>query len=660
MSTARFLAMLHPEDPAPDSTDLNPERTTPPTPPTAEARILRFGRFEADLDAGLLSRDGTPVKLQPQPFKVLALLARRAGQVVTRDEIRLEVWGEDTFVNFDQGLAYCLNQIRGALGEQAQAHQYIQTLPRRGYRFIAPVSAVLREPADDVAAETPSPHVATAPRPRRRRALLTASAVGAVLAALAVVRSLPTPASGNARTLMAVLPFEDLGAEASADHLGDGMTEEMITEIGRLSPDRLGVISRGSAMRYKDARPDLGVLGRDLGVSHVLEGTVRSEGGRVRVTARLVRVADRAQIWARTYDRELKDVLALQARVADDVARSVQGTLTGETVRAQPRPVDPEVYRLLAQARYFWHLRTVAGFRKALSLYEEASRRDPSSAAAFAGIAQSWIGLANTRGVWPPDAYKAGRDAVLHALSLDPELGEAHAMRAALDAIDGYDWVAAEQGYRRALELNPSDAVAHQWYSHILCIQGRQEEAVQQARLAYASDPASPNVANNLAGMLLISGHPTEALAQAEVAIEMQPDYARAHLIRGEALLMLGHAGDALAAFEKAASLNVEDRPRISIFRARALAAAGRPEEGRRLLEALMANAAWREGRYDFYDRAAVLGQVGRPDDAFAALRQAIDAREGGVRFIMHDPALDRLQGDPRLEEIARLLRLRS
>jgi TolB-like protein/DNA-binding winged helix-turn-helix (wHTH) protein/Tfp pilus assembly protein PilF len=647
--------MLHP-DPAPEPNDLPADRPTHEPPPAARApRLLRFGRFEADLDAGLLSRDGTPVKLQPQPFKVLALLARRAGQVVTREEIRLEVWGQDTFVNFDQGLAYCLNQIRGALGEQAQAHQYIQTLPRRGYRFIAPVTAVSRD------AVVPPPPAAAEPRPPRRRVLLTASAVAAVLAALVVVRSLPTPASGNARTLMLVLPFEDLGAAAAADHLGDGMTEEMITEIGRISPERIGVISRASAMRYKEARPDLEVLGRELGISHVLEGTVRSEGGRVRVTARLVRAADRAQIWARTYDREIRDVLALQARVADDVARSVQGTLTaGEVVRRAPRPLDPEVYRLLVQARYFWHQRTAAGYRKALALFEEASRRDPASAAAFAGIAQSWIGLAGTRGISPPDAYRRGREAVLRALELDPDLGEAHAMSAALDAIDGYDWATAERGYRRALELNPSDAVAHQWYSLLLCIQGRQEESIEQARRAYASDPASPVMANNLAGMLLVAGHPAEALAQAETALELQPDYARGHLIRGEALLMLGRADEALVAFDRAAAINAEDRPRVTIFRARALAATGRPEEGRRALEALMANDAWREGRYDFYDRAAVLGQVGRSDDAFEALRRAIEARESGVRFVMHDPAMDRLVGDPRIEEIARRLRLRG
>ena len=647
-------------DSASDPIELAPDHLTlEPLPAAGEPRLLRFGRFEADLDAGLLSRDGTPVKLQPQPFKVLVLLARRAGQVVTRDEIRLEVWGQDTFVNFDQGLAYCLNQIRGALGEQAQAHQYIQTLPRRGYRFIAPVTAVARD-AGPVREADPQP-VPAAPRPRRRRALLTVSAVVAVLAALVAVRSLPTPASGNARTLMVVLPFEDLGEAAAADHLGDGMTEEMITEIGRISPERIGVISRGSAMRYKEARPDLEALGRELGVSHVLEGTVRSDGGRVRVTARLVRVADRAQIWARTYDREIKDVLALQARVADDVARSVQGTLSeGEVVRRPPRPVDPEVYRLLVQARHFWHQRTAAGFRKALALYEDASRRDPTSAAAFAGIAQSWIGLAGTRGVAPPEAYRRGREAVLHALELDPELSEAHAMRAALDAIDGYDWAAAERGYRRALELNPSDAIAHQWYSLMLCIQGRQEESIEEARRAYASDPASPVMANNLAGMLLVAGHPAEALAQAEVALELQPGYARGHLIRGEALLMQGRAEEALAAFDRAAAINAEDRPRVTIFRARALAAAGRPEEARRSLDALMANDAWREGRYDFYDRAAVLGQVGRADDAFEALRRAIEAREGGVRFVMHDPAMDRLVGDPRIEEIARRLRLKG
>ena len=208
MSTERFPGMLD-SDPTPDPTDLTPEPTPPSMPPTAEARALRFGRFEADLETGLLTRDGTPVRFQPQPFKVLVLLARRAGQVVTRDEIRLEVWGEDTFVNFDQGLAYCLNQIRGALGEQAQAHRYVQTLPRRGYRFIAPVTVVPRgsredasgRAADDARGATPAP----SPRPAR------ASAVAAVLLALVTVRSLPTPASGDARTLIVVLPFEELG-----------------------------------------------------------------------------------------------------------------------------------------------------------------------------------------------------------------------------------------------------------------------------------------------------------------------------------------------------------------------------------------------------------------------------------------------------------------
>ena len=353
-------------------------------------------------------------------------------------------------------------------------------------------------------------------------------------------------------------------------------------------------------------------------------------------------------------------MLSLQARVADDVARSVQGTLTaGGAVRPPPRPVDPEVYRLLVQARHFWHLRTEDGFRKALALYR--GRRAPRPSSAAASRASRSRGWGSPTGTASRRRRRTGtaREAVLHALELDPSWARP-TPSARRSTRRQNDWAAAEQRYRRALELNPNDAVAHHWYSLMLCIQGRQQESIDEARKAYASDPASPVMANNLAGMLLVSGRPAEALSQSEIAIELQPDHARGHLIRGEALLMQGRAAEALAAFERAAALQPEDRPRTSIFRARALAAAGRPQEGERLLNALISNDEWREGRYDFYDRAAVLGQIGRHDDAFEALRKAIEARESGVRFVLYDPAMDRLQGDPRLNEIARRLRLKG
>lgn len=620
-----------------------------PDPIQETPTVARFGRFEADLRHGTLVREGTLVKLQPQPFKVLALLLRRAGEVVTRDEIRLEVWGEDTFVNFDQGLAYCLNQIRGALGEQAQAAQYVQTLPRRGYRFLAPVSWV-------GGAVTP-PVPLREDRPLPKRGLAAAIALAA-LAAIVAVRAGPTPAAGQARALVAVLPFEELGPETSAQRLGDGMTEEMITEIGRIVPERVGVIARTSAMRYKDARPDLERLRDELGVDHVLEGTVQRSGDRVRVTARLVRVADRAQMWARTYDHDVRDVLALQARVATDVARSVQGTLAADA-RPLPAPVDPEVYRLLAQARYFTHQRSRDGYEKALAAYREASQRAPSSAPARAGIAQSFLGLAAYGAVPGPEAYRQAREAVQRALELDPSLAEAYAVSGAIEAVDTNDWAAAERAYRHALALNPSDPVAHHWYSLLLCIRGRASEAVAEARLAYALDPVSSIVSNHLAVMLVINGRPAEALAQSDVTIALDPDAARGHVLRGESLLDLGRPSEAVAPLQRARAL-APDATRSALFLARAYAETGRGPESRAILDALAARARDPKAELDHSERAAILEAAGFRDAAFAELERSFEDREGGIRFVLLDPAFRGMHGDPRLDALTRRLKLTS
>jgi TolB-like protein/DNA-binding winged helix-turn-helix (wHTH) protein/Flp pilus assembly protein TadD len=629
-----------PADPAVADPEQSPE----------PASVARFGRFEADLERGTLSREGAQVKVQPQPFKVLALLLRRAGDVVTRDEIRLEVWGEDTFVNFDQGLAYCLNQIRGALGEQAQAAQYIQTLPRRGYRFVAPVTWAPAPAALPAAAP-----VESRPLPKRG---LAAAALLAALAAIVAVRSAPTPAAGQARTLIAVLPFEELGPATSGEHLGDGMTEEMITEIGRIVPERLGVIARTSAMRYKDARPDLERLRSELGVDHVLEGTVQRVGERVRVTARLVRVSDRAQIWAHTYDHDVRDVLMLQARVASDVARSVQGTLAADA-RPSPAPLDPEVYRLLTQARHFWHQRTREGYEQALAAYRDASQRDPSSAAARAGIAQSFLGLAQLGRVPGPEAHRQAREAVKRALELDPSLAEAYAVTGAIEAVDTNDWAAAERAYRRALALNPSDPEAHHWYSLLLCIRGRSAEAVSEARLAYALDPVSSIVSNHLAIMLVINGRPDEALAQSDVTIALDPAQARGYVLRGESLLDLGRPAEAVAPLLRARELFPEGIG-ARLFLARAYAKTGRHAESRAVVDAMVAGARDPKAEFAHVERAAMLEAAGFRDEAFAELDRSFEEREGGIRFVLLDPAFKGMHGDPRLDALTRRLKLTS
>jgi serine/threonine-protein kinase len=318
------------------------------------------------------------------------------------------------------------------------------------------------------------------------------------------------------------------------------------------------------------------------------------------------------------------------------------------------------VYRLLVQARFITHQRTREGYERALALYREAARREPTSASAHAGIAQSLLGVAGTGAMPGPEAYAQARDSVRRALELDPKLAEAYAVSGAIEAVDSNDWSAAEAFYRRALELNPSDPVAHHWLSLLLCIRGRSAEAVSEARLAYAADPVSSIVSNNLAIMLIIAGRPAEALAQSEVTIALDPEVQRGYVLRGESLLDLKRPAEAIAPLLRARELRRDQGTRAGLFLAQAYARTGRESEARALLDSLAKIARDPAEDLDHYERATVLEGAGFRDEAFALLEKSFALREGGVRFVLLDPAFNGMHGDPRLASLTRRLRLTS
>src|SRR2546430_3356384 len=347
---------------------------------SCEPSLLRFGVFELDPTSGELRKAGVEINLPPQPAKVLVLLATRAGQLITREELRQQIWGKETFVDFEHGLNSCIKQIRAALDDHPEAPRYIETRPRRGYRFIAPV----REVPAPVATGAPSEGLPTTPQHLgARRFGIAAVGVVAILiatgsfAGLAFPRHAVLPAD---KIMLAVLPFENLTGDTRQEYLSDGLTEEMITQLGRMHPERLGVIARTSAMQYKKTQKGMDQIGRELGVAYVLEGSLRRTGDHVRVSAQLIQVRDQTHLWAESYERDLRDILVLQSDVAQAIAREIDLKLTPQQQAriARARPIDPRVYELYSKGRYFWNKRSEEGYRRAIQYFQQAIARDRS------------------------------------------------------------------------------------------------------------------------------------------------------------------------------------------------------------------------------------------------------------------------------------------
>ena len=465
-------------------------------------QMIRFGPFALDPHTGELRRDGEIVPLAPQPFRLLLTLASRPGELVTREDLRKSVWGEETFVDFDRGLNFCILQVRTALGDDAKNPQYIETLPKRGYRFLA-------RPAPDRA------------RPNTRRTAIVV-AIAALVVVLVAAWQRRQPAPMTDRATIAVLPFQNLSGPAGA-HFTDGMTDELTTHLGRLQPKRLRVIARTSIVRYRDTKKSVREIADELHARYVVEGTVRREGDRVRITAQLIDASDQTQVWTEAFDRSGTGVLAIQEDVAARIAHALRVELLDETRLSSTSPAAHEAYLrgcALAQKR---------DAEGAVRELREAVRIDPQFVLARIALAEAVHGLAMRERIPSAQAADEIRAQSEAALRLAPSFAQSHAITAMLKFWYEWDWDAADESYRRAIALNPNEPGALHDHGWLLITRGEGDEGIAQIRRAQELDPVSPRANVHVAWAYIYTRRNADAIREARRALELSPGFEEAY-----------------------------------------------------------------------------------------------------------------------------------
>ena len=630
---------------------------------------LRFGVFELDLRAGELRKHDLRVRLQEQPVQLLAMLLEHPGEVVTREELQKKLWPADTFVDFDHGLNRAISKIREALGDSAESPRFVETVARRGYRFLAEVKVVDTVPVHSTELVT-QPHPTAEVRRRRdlagkfamlKHRLRSLAWQISVFGLLVLMASLATGKlhfwkrpSPLIRSL-AVLPMESLSSDASQDYFADGMTDELISDLGQISA--LRVISRTSAMTYKHARKPLPQIARELNVDAVVEGTVLRSGDEVRITAQLIEASADKHLWSQSYEGELRDTLALQNRVARAIADQIRINLNPQEQAAlkNVRVVNPEAYESYLKGRYFWNKRTADGLKVALTYFNQAIDEDPKYPQAYSGLADTYALL----GDWqyavmtPKEALPKAKAAASKALELDSALGEAHSSLAfSLDAFD-WDFDSAEKEFRRAIELNPGYATAHHWYAWHLSVLGRFEEAIAEMRKAEILDPLSLIINADLAELLVVAHFYDESIRQSRRTIEMDPNFALAHHQLAQAYLQKHMNDEAVAELQKAVQLS-GDSPTCIASLARAYAASGNRSEAVKLLSELKKHS--NPGYSDASEIAVIYAALGDSDQAMNWLEKSYEKRFNPS--VLLRPGFDPLRSDPRFEDLVRRIGL--
>lgn len=639
--------------------------------PFAVSVPIRFGDdFEFDPRSQRLSRGGRVLKLERIPTEILVLLIENNGELVTRDQIIQRVWGEGVFLDTDNSINGAIRKIRQVLKDDSENPRFIQTVTGRGYRFIAAVVQPAPPERDDVsedhtAASDSSPDAAPEPRPSRKVApwrwasligiaVLLIAALGAYLYSLRS-RAVQAP---PVRSMLAVLPFENLTGDPDQDYFSDGLTEEMISQLGNLDPSHLGVIARTSVMHYKHSDEPLDRIGRELGVQYALEGSVRRDSNRVRVTAQLIQIKDQSHIWARQYDRDLSNLLALQAEIAEEIAAQIQLTL-GDHHRVDASrqsslgPQAYEAYDLYLKGRFFWNKRTVQGLQQANEYFQQAIAKDPGYSRAYTGLADSYTLLGGYSTTPPTEFMPKARAAALKALELDPELAEAHTSLALITENFDYDWETAEKEYRRAIELNPNYATAHHWYAEFLSLQGRFPEALAESERARELDPLSLIIAADHGVILFYARQYDASIAQFRAVKEMEPAFPRGGMVVAPYIEKKQFA-DALAELKEWDARGESEW--TWAWRAFVYGRSGQRAQARQALAKVQ----------QYYDHGhhspdpmlwALIG-VGDRDQAFAWFEKAYADHSNVLTSLKVNPGFDGLRTDPRFQNLMRRVRL--
>jgi TolB-like protein/DNA-binding winged helix-turn-helix (wHTH) protein/tetratricopeptide (TPR) repeat protein len=625
---------------------------------------MRFGVFDLDLQTGELRKSGVLLHLPPQPFKVLALLVSRPAELVRREEIRDEIWGTETFVDFEHGLNFAIKKIWDTLGDDSETPRFIETLPRRGYRFIAPVettwaNGARQEVGTGLALPGGTPQVA--PLQKRWIVALTVSVLLGLVVALVALnvaglrnRLLEATPLRSAMThpridSIAVLPLGNLSQDPEQEYFADGMTEELITNLGKISA--LRVISRTSVMRYKGTKRSLPEIARELNVDAIVEGTVQRSGNRVRITVNLLHAPTDRHLWAESYERDLHDVLVLQGEVARSVAGEIRTKLLPqERIRlASTRSVDPEAYQNYLKGNFYARSWTAEGFKKGGANFRQAIDLDPTYAPAYEGLAEvySWEAAWGVQS--SADAYPLAKAAALKALELDETLADAHAELGQIKFAFDWDWSGAEHEPKRATILNPNSSNAHLYYGWFLTAMGRSDEAITETRKALELDPLTPTMNLQLGWVLYYARRHDESIAQLKKTLDLAPDFGYANMELGWNYAQKRMYPEAVAECQKAVSLMPEEQVTLRGC-GNVYSLAGRRKGALMLLDRLKKLAA--RGYVDPYNLAWLYDGLGDSGHTMDWLERAYRERSAGLYAPKVELWSDRLRTDPRYQDL--------
>ena len=662
---------------------------------TIHEALLRFGAFELDLRSGELRKGGVLLNLPPQPFKILVLLATHPGQLVTREKIQREIWGSGTFVDFEQGLNFAINKIRMTLGDEAGTPRYIETLPRRGYRFIAPVEETrahgslleqrLHEPGATLqpsAREGPQEAALPARIGSTEHTSGSAASEGTVheaqsatanqgtlrwrtglaLAALLTVciaaglfiwhgTRFQTAQAGPVQIhSLAVLPLANLSGDPSQDYFADGMTDELTTNLAKIRS--LLVISRTTMMQYRDAHKPLPQIAEELHVDAVVEGSVVCSGSTVRITAQLIDARHDHHLWAQSYERQVTEILSVQDSVALDIASAVKAELGPEEHEslARHRSIKPDAYESYLRGRSKLGKQAPDAIKDSLQDFRRAIDQDPLYAPAYSGLADAYSLLANYGALPPQEAFPPAKAAALKALSLDPSLAEAHASLAFVKNHYDWDWTGAEREYKRAIELSPSDAIAHLRYARYLSYLARFDEAIAEIKHAQELDPLSLVIQNNVGIVLYYARRYDAAILESRKTLEIDPDRVWSRVFLALSYEQKGMYREAIQEQERVKAY-FKGAPTVGLAHVYALS--GRSSEARLILRELE-----KEDGYDWLSIAADYAALGEKDRAFHWLEKAYEEHDFFLPTLAVNPWMDPLRSDPRFRDLLRRIGL--
>jgi TolB-like protein/DNA-binding winged helix-turn-helix (wHTH) protein/tetratricopeptide (TPR) repeat protein len=597
------------------------------------ARVYRFGEFTLDPRTGELTRAGHRTPLRDQSLQLLLALLEQPGQLLTREELTQRLWPAGTFVDFDRGLNKVVNHLRDALGDSAEQPRFIETLPRKGYRFISPVAA------DENTEAAP----ANGWRARNRVPMTMMTAAGIVIAVAGGISTTRTWLTNRSTTpppisALAVIPLENLSRDPDQQYFADGLTDALITDLAKIGGAR--ITSRTSVMQYRGTKKTIKEIGRELNVDAIVEGTVTHDGNRVRVTAQLIQVSTDMHLWADAYERGASEILDLQRTLSTDIARRINIFLKPLD---RVRVVNPEAYGLYLKGRYAFHQYTSRGWQDAIERFNEAIAKDPAFAPAYSGLAETYL-VAGTYGAIPnEEALARGKASAARALQLDDGLASAHYALATIHTWYDWDWAGAEHEFRRGLELNPQDALGRNWHSGYLSLLGRHDEAIAEQERARELDPLSLIVNANLTRALYWGRRYDDAIVQARRTLQLDPKFGVALFWLEGALRHRGLLDEAVALRQSTVD---PDRAQaiIQTYQRDGFPALLR-ESGELFKKSGMLETA-----------ARCYAQLGDKDEAISLLEACAQRRCSNLVSLNVEPDFDELRGDPRVQKLLRLI----